>query len=511
MSDNPPDLPPSACIQETGLEVIKKAPEAQNTKPSPTTSLSNGITSTKTKLAFKKPPPPLQAKPSRFLKTKSLTLSSLPRLGHKSSSANSKEGSEENIEALISQDSKGQQRESHHWKLRGISSLKKNRRHSAVEENASVPSDQPRISSTPPEKRTALITAVSTPPRQQRELPPLPTIPPLGVPFPLSSLEGQNDTQVNTFPQTSGQDITEAVPVPAVAADHTLEADETDIKNHSTSSISIDQNGTQSHSSLSYSAESFTHQITSDPQSSSTPKSIHSFAPNGQVEKTDTICSLIQKYPQYIPVRIRVLQGYCSDTADINISTGDLYDIQQIRATKVVTVRDQDGMSCRVPIESSMKFGLVFNLSSNYDEGLCGYTFKTVSDLTSLSILPKIVCTMKAYEGNDARGSIQENEILMIQQALKSKFRGKKGIKVYSLLTRTEKVLPEECDVGFSTNPSLVRVHPSDIIEHIANPFPAHAVMYPSTESTVEDPGKYGYRCSLLVHGYGVLYPCLLL
>ena len=259
----------------------------------------------------------------------------------------------------------------------------------------------------------------------------------------------------------------------------------------STSSVSIDQTGTQPHSSLTYSAESLTHQMTTDdPQSSSTPKSVHSFAPNGQMEKTDTIRSLIEKYPRYVPVRVRVLQGYCSDTADINISTGDLYDIQQIKTTKVVTIRDQDGMSCRVPIQSAMKFGLVFNLSSNYDEGLCGYTFKTVSDLTSLTILPKIVCTMRAYEGNDARGSVQENEILIIQQALKSMFRGKRGIKVYSLLTRTEKVLPEECDVGFSTNPSLVRLHPSDIIEHIANPFPAHAVMYPSAENTVEDPGK---------------------
>lgn len=496
MSDNPPDLPASTFIQEIGLEAAKKVPEidsAQDTKSSPTNSLSNGMTSTKTKLAFKKPPPPVQAKPSRFLKTKSFTLSSLPKLGHKSSNVKSKEGSEENVEAVseapTSQDSKGQQRESHHWKLRGISTLKKNRRHSAVEENASVASDQPRLSSTPPEKRSAIVTAVSTPPRQPRELPPLPTIPPLGVPLPHSSLDGQNNTQLSISPQTTDQDITEVAPVSTVA-DHTREADVVDVKDCSTLSVSIDQNGTQSHSSLTYSAESLTQVTTDDPQSSSTPKSVHSFVSNGQVEKTDTIRSLIEKYPRYVPLRIRVLQGYCSDTADINISTGDLYDIQQIKTTKVVTIRDQDGMSCRVPIESSMKFGLVFNLSSNYDEGLCGYTFKTVSDLTSLSILPKIVCTMRAYEGNDARGSVQENEILMIQQALKSMFRGKRGIKVYSLLTRTEKVLPEECDVGFSTNPSLVRLHPSDIIEHIANPFPAHAVMYPSAENTVEDPGK---------------------
>ena len=100
---------------------------------------------------------------------------------------------------------------------------------------------------------------------------------------------------------------------------------------------------------------------------------------------------------------------------------------------------------------------------------------------------------MGAYEGNDTRSSVRENEILVIQQALKSMFRGKRGIKVFSLQTKTEKVLPEECDAGFSTNPSLVRLHPSDIIEHIANPFPAYAVMYPSAESNAEDPGKYNY------------------
>lgn len=489
MSDNLSDLPASKCTQDMGLEANKKVVENGS---APQDAKSSPITSNKTKPAFKKPPPPVQAKPSsRFLKTKSLTLSSLPKLGHKSSNSKSKELDEENAEASseppMLQDSKGQQRESHPWKLRGISSLKKNKRHSVVEEISSIASDQLKLSSTPPEKCTAIVTAVSTPPRQPRELPPLPTIPPLGVPLPLSSLDSRNDTEQNMSTQTAGQDTTEAVPV-SIAADHT---DVKNIKDCSTSSISVDQNEAQSHSSLTYSAESLTQQMTADdPQSSSTPKSDHSFAPNGQVEKTDTIRSLIENYPQYVPLRIRVLQGYCSDTADINISTGDLYDVQQIKTTKVVTIRDQDGMSCRVPIKSSMKFGLVFNLSSNYDEGLCGYTFKTVSDLTSLSILPKIVCTTKAHEGNDARTSVQENEILIIQQALKSMFRGKRGIKVYSLQTKTEKVLPEECDVGFSTNPSLVRVHPSDIIEHIANPFPAHAVMYPSAEKTVEDPGK---------------------
>ena len=458
-------------------------PNGSTTQDSPVAivSHSNGIEGGKTKEVIKKPRPPVQAKPSRFLKTKSLTFSTLPRLGHKGSKtkgANGESHEENGVDTGSNppghQGSKGQQRESPLWKIPGISTLKKNRRHSsAIEEVNFEESVQPRMSTTPPEKHKS----ITVPPHQSRELPPLPTLPPLGVALPSSNIQevDQNGSHTDTAQSTNDSmshfgSLTAPNAAAATAADN-----------------SLFQNKAQSDISSSQSLDSLTQQMASAPQSSSTPKIDHSSTSNGQIEKADTIHSLIEKYNRHVPLRIRVLQGYCSDTADVNISTGDLYDVQKVKATKVVTIRDQDGMTYRVPLESTMKFGLVFNLSSNYDEGLCGYTFRTVSDLTSLAVLPRVVCTLKAFEGNDARSSVQENEILVIKQALKSLFRGKRGIKVYSLLMKTEKVLPEDCDVGFSTNPSLVRLHLSDFIEHISNPFPAHAVMYPSTDNTDED------------------------
>ena len=442
--------------------------------------LSNGTTGGKNKL-ITKPPPPAQPKPSRFLKNKSLTFTSLPRFGKNTASSKVQEG---NTEPANSKDdsstSKRLLRESPLWKLPGISTLKKNRRHSsAIEANMQweecIP---PRQAVTPPENRKNSTNASSSTTLHQpaRELPPLPTIPPLGVPITVSSTDSQSGTTTDTNHYATLEEGNEDIQIP------------NDREHYQNNELSP-----------SHSAQSLTLQVDSIdvPKSSSTPRStsVQSLSENEQVEKADTIHSIIAKYHLYVPIRIRVLQGYCSDTADINISTGDLYDVQLMKTTKVVTIRDQDGMTLRVPLESSTKFGLVFNLSSNYDEGLCGYTFRTVSDLTSLSTLPRVVCTVKAFEGNDSKSSVQQNEILVVQQALKSVFRGKRGIKVYSLLTRTEKILPEDCDAGLSTNPSLVRMHLPDIIEHIVNPFPAHAVMYPTTDNTEEDmPGKHGMR-----------------
>ena len=490
---NSSDSSHKICSEAKGDVITGSGHHNSKSSPEIVVSFNNGINDGTTKLAIKKPPPPIQPKTSRFLKTKSLTLSSLSKLGHKSSTSRAKEAKEGNSQEkgseavsppLPPQESVAQLRESPLWKLPGISTRKKNRRHSAVEGVSSVQNVQLRLASTPPEKRERIAGS----PHQSRELPPLPTIPPLGIPLPPNT-----DHQNRAFTDTA-QSINAAQILP------TATCGEVNSPSLSTAHSRDHLDITPSHS-----VESLTEQEITIPQASSTPNSVHSFTTNGHIEKVDTINSLIEKYNQYVPLRLRVLQGYCSDTADINISTGDIYDVHTIKRMKVVTIRDQDGMTYRVPLESSMKFGLVFNLSSNYDEGICGYTFRTVSDLTSLSVLPRIVCTQRAFKGNDVRSSVQENEVLVVQQAIKSIFRGKRGIKVYSLLTKMEKVLPEDCDVGFSTNPSLVRLHLSDVIEHISNPFPAHAVMYPSADDTDEDiPGKM-----LSIHQKMSYRPCM--
>ena len=194
-----------------------------------------------------------------------------------------------------------------------------------------------------------------------------------------------------------------------------------------------------------------------------------------------SIGDLLQKFSKSFPLRIKVLQGYCSETNDVTISTGDEYRVHFVKHTRTVKVKDEDGCVHSLPLGGSMRCGLIYNPNSNYDEALEGINFTKISDITASATLPKVVCSTQAWVSADDKVSIENNEVLIVRQIHKPMF-GKKGLKVLSILTNSEKILPDECSGRFSTKPSLVRLHLPQIIEFIGNPFPCQAVMYSSTD-----------------------------
>jgi len=203
-------------------------------------------------------------------------------------------------------------------------------------------------------------------------------------------------------------------------------------------------------------------------------------------EKGISLRDFVQKYSKSFPIRIRVLQGYCSEDSEFNISTDDVYNIHFIKHTKVVTIRDEDGVTYSLPMGSAMKFGLIYNPSNNLDEALSGYNFEKVSDVTATPIFPKVIRATKGVQSSDDKWALEEGEILVTRHIHKPVFKGRKGLKVFSLLTKSDKVLPEDCAGHFSTKPSLVQLHLPEIIEHISNPFPSLAVMYSTSGSTLQ-------------------------
>ena len=207
-----------------------------------------------------------------------------------------------------------------------------------------------------------------------------------------------------------------------------------------------------------------------------------------QTEKMDVSLSLgqmVEKYSKNFPLRIKVLQGYCAENSELNISTDDVYNIHFMKHTNVVEIKDEDGVMYNIPLGSSMKFGLLYNPNNQYDEAFNGMEFEKISDIVAMSTLPKVVCATKAYQVSDEKNTVDENEILAIRHVHRPMFKGRKGLKVFSLLTKSEKVLPDDCAGHFSTKPSLVRMHLPEIIEYVTNPFPTHAVMYPGSDSAV--------------------------
>lgn len=206
-----------------------------------------------------------------------------------------------------------------------------------------------------------------------------------------------------------------------------------------------------------------------------------------------TIGEIVSTYSYALPVCVKILQGYCSDTTEVNISTEDVYNIHSVQHTRKLMVKDEDGMTHRVSLEAPVKMGLVFNPNSDSDESLNGYSFKTIADVTSLPILPKVISATQSVNCGDEKNSVSEGEVFIIKQVQRSVFKGKKGLKVYSFLTNTIKVLFDECPGSFSTKPSLVKMSLPDLLEKVADIYTSCCVIYPTTDNVghkSDFPGK---------------------
>lgn len=205
-------------------------------------------------------------------------------------------------------------------------------------------------------------------------------------------------------------------------------------------------------------------------------------------QQSFSIKELITSYAESFPLRIKVLQGYCSETNDVTMSTGDEYVVHFVKHIKSVKAKDEDGFVHSLSLGGGLQLGLIYNPNNSYDEALQGIEFPKVSDVMSVTTTPKVVCALQAWATIDDKVHIQENEILVIRQVHKPVF-GRKCLRVFSPLDNVEKLLPEDCHCQFSTKPSLVRLHLLEILEHVENLFPCQAVMYSSTD--VAQSGHY--------------------
>jgi hypothetical protein len=218
-----------------------------------------------------------------------------------------------------------------------------------------------------------------------------------------------------------------------------------------------------------------------------------SLAPSAQDEMHDyTIGEVITTYSYALPVRVRILQGYCSESTEVNISTEDLYDIHSVQHTRNVIFKDESGMTHRVSIDAPVKVGLIFNPKNDYDVSLDGYDYRNITEITTLPVLPKVIAATKSVNTGDEKNSVSEGEIFIVKQVQRSSmFKVKKGLKVYSLLTKSEKILLDDCCGQFSTKPSLVRMELSELLAGMADIYPLQCVIYPTTDDKSDFPGKW--------------------
>ena len=207
-----------------------------------------------------------------------------------------------------------------------------------------------------------------------------------------------------------------------------------------------------------------------------------------------TLSQLVKKYSESFPIRIAITTGYLGPTPRLTLSAGETFNIHFQKRTKVVVIRDAQASPYSVPLNSVLQFGLIQKgvvakgQTSLSQENLI---FEKVADVLALPTLPRVIAATVPWGGEAKKGSVEGGEILIIKQSAKLKIlnRGRKSLKVFSVLTRSEKTLPEDCCGHFTISPNRLLLHLPDLMEHVPNLFPSESIIYcnPQNEGKLKD------------------------
>ena len=200
-------------------------------------------------------------------------------------------------------------------------------------------------------------------------------------------------------------------------------------------------------------------------------------------EHSLTLTELANNYSKSFPVQVRVVQGFYRQTSSQTFNSNDMYNIVCAKHEEVLIIRDENQHYYSIPINSAIQISLLYSQRPDgidHEEAMRGQTFKTVANIVELEAPPKVICATKSCL------RVRRNEIFVIRGVHNPRMKGKKGLKVFSFLSRSKKTLPHDCTGVFSTDPSLIRMYPADIHASLhylkQSIFPCDAKLYFNSE-----------------------------
>lgn len=196
-----------------------------------------------------------------------------------------------------------------------------------------------------------------------------------------------------------------------------------------------------------------------------------------------SIDNFVTSYAHLLPTRVRVAQGYFDFERNFGVTTGEVYNLHFIKKTKSVSISDTMSQNYTLPLNASVEYSLLHNPDGDLERARAGYTYRTAGDIMALKTLPTVVRTRSAYKGGDSSSSVEEFEVFVILGITKKhRFLRSRILSVYSITNSVKKMLAEECEGNFSTDPYGTKLFLPEILQHILNPFPANALMFVSPD-----------------------------
>ena len=187
------------------------------------------------------------------------------------------------------------------------------------------------------------------------------------------------------------------------------------------------------------------------------------------------------RYLESLPMQVYVSKGVYGIEDKYCLSTNDICNIHFVKHRDLIEVEDTEHhLTLSVPLNSAIKFGIVYNPQDNENEAMKGYLFPNVADLLTLgySSLPKIVYACQFHDP-ERPGSEPTHEIMAIREIIlpdnPDEFR---KLRVYSITALRERILDENVYGQFSTRPSFLQMYLPEILKYISKPIPSQVSMF---------------------------------
>lgn len=199
----------------------------------------------------------------------------------------------------------------------------------------------------------------------------------------------------------------------------------------------------------------------------------HSSSLPSDSDETISLATFVKKFSDSLPLKVCVDKGFCGPDEKGGISAGDQYVIHFLKHTKMVAIADANGQTYKIPLNSAVEFAPLYNPDDNFEKATRGYTFECAGDIMALkSGLPQVVRVLRSHQTSDSKSSISESELLAVKGVSKTTFTRRSTLKVYSITTKEEKMLHEDCHGKFSTAAVNVRLYIPEILEYISDTLP---------------------------------------
>ena len=214
-----------------------------------------------------------------------------------------------------------------------------------------------------------------------------------------------------------------------------------------------------------------------------------------------TFADLATNYSEQLPGRVEVCRGVYGDDEDdaMCISTGDIYNIHYVKRRETVTLQASAGNKDEefaVPLNSSIKFSVLYDPGRTASKAAEGYIFSKVMDIINASPMPKVVCATKRNTASKVDTIVTPGEILVVVGV--EDIQGSLHLKMFSLKTETYKLLPGDSTGQFTTKPKEVQMYISQILKYCKCPIPSTVLIFPSSEGQMLPEGLRSRPFTLL-------------